>query len=272
MRITAKEVSDELESTRSELARGVMELPEETKASAAAMRRVVAEQIEALSELNAIVRAQPATHDVNDRRPARSDSREERPTRAERTEPEAPRTTPPAPSRTTFTQTPLLRTVKLQQPTPTPTPAPAAAAEIKPPAPRSDEGGGWLRDVLRNANNAAATAQAQQNFTGLTDEIARAIDPGALADSWQRYQNGEQNAFSRRIYTLTGQSTYDDIRKRLQRDPEFARSATNYIGEFEQVLKRAASGPDPLEETRSILLSDRGKVYTMLAHANGRLG
>ena len=34
-----------------------MELPEETRASAAAMRRVVAEQIEALSELNSIVRS-----------------------------------------------------------------------------------------------------------------------------------------------------------------------------------------------------------------------
>ena len=41
------------------------------------MRRVVAEQIEALSELNAIVRSQPATHDLNDRRPARPAPRAE---------------------------------------------------------------------------------------------------------------------------------------------------------------------------------------------------
>src|SRR5690606_21998121 len=68
MRATAKEMGHELEATRSELQRGVIELPEETKASAAAMRRVVAEQIEALSELNAIVRAQPQSHDLTDRR------------------------------------------------------------------------------------------------------------------------------------------------------------------------------------------------------------
>ena len=70
MRETAKEVGTELEATRSELARGVMELPEETRTSANAMRRVVAEQIEALSELNAIVRAQSATHDLSERRTA----------------------------------------------------------------------------------------------------------------------------------------------------------------------------------------------------------
>jgi hypothetical protein len=87
----------------------------------------------------------------------------------------------------------------------------------------------------------------------------------------QRYQQGEQNVFSRRIYTLTGQSTYDQVRKRLTADAEFGRHAAAYMGEFEQLLKRAMSGADPAGETRQYLLSDRGRVYTMLAHAAGRL-
>ena len=44
------------------------------------------------------------------------------------------------------------------------------------------------------------------------------------------------------------------------------------MAEFEQLLQRAAQGGDPVGETRAILISDRGKVYTMLAHASGRLG
>ena len=44
------------------------------------------------------------------------------------------------------------------------------------------------------------------------------------------------------------------------------------MAEFEQLLKRAATGPEPAAETREYLLSDRGRVYTMLAHASGRLG
>jgi hypothetical protein len=165
-----------------------------------------------------------------------------------------------------------------ERPAPAPTPAPAA---------RSEEGGGWLRDVLRNASGPkdavpapaptpapapAPAAPQPQNLSTLTEEIAHAIEPGPLADAWQRYQAGEQNVFSRRIYTLTGQSTYDQVRKRLTSDNEFARNAGAYMGEFEQLLKRAAGGADPLGETRQYLLSDRGRVYTMLAHASGRLG
>jgi hypothetical protein len=43
------------------------------------------------------------------------------------------------------------------------------------------------------------------------------------------------------------------------------------MAEFEQLLRRAASGQHPAQESREYLLSDRGKVYTMLAHASGRL-
>jgi hypothetical protein len=127
--------------------------------------------------------------------------------------------------------------------------------------------------VLRNANNPAApAAPPQQNLTALTDEIARSIDPAALSEAWQRYQMGEQNVFSRRIYTLTGQATYDQVKRRLTSDAEFGKNAQSYMSEFEQLLQRAATGADPVNETRSYLTSDRGKVYTMLAHASGRLG
>jgi flagellar motor protein MotB len=287
MRATAREVGSELESTRSELARGVMELPEETRASAAAMRRVVAEQIEALSELNAIVRAQPATHDLNDGRrspppsPRREEPRREEPrpepvreapaARVEPVRPAAPRPAPqPAPAPV------AAATMAPPRPAPAPTPVPAAVAAAK----TEEGGGGWLRDVLRNASATAqpaaaapapAAAPAQPNLTNLTDEIARSMEQNALADAWARYQAGEQNVFSRRIYTLSGQGTYDQVRKRLQADAEFAKTSATYMAEFEQLLQQAAQSSNPAAAAREFLLSDRGKVYTMLAHASGRV-
>jgi hypothetical protein len=155
-----------------------------------------------------------------------------------------------------------------------PQPAPHLPQEALPlgAVPSREDTGGWLRDVLRNASaKQAAATQAPGTFSGLTQEIARAIDVKALTDAWTHYQAGEANAFSRRIYTLPGQGTYDEVRKKLQRDPEFARTAQVYMAEFEQLLKRAAGGPRPVEEARDYLLSDRGRVYTMLAHASGRL-
>jgi flagellar motor protein MotB len=299
MRATAKEVGSELENTRSELARGVIELPEETKSSAAAMRRVVAEQIEALAELNAIVRSQPATHDLSERRPPAAPTRQsiirdEAPvSRPEPTrQPEAPRSGTSAPAAVAQAPSPAPAQPATQRYVPMPdvpvasaprpaTPVSAAAAR---PAEQKAEGGGWLRDVLRNASGpstpAAAPAAAPpaqqaapaQGLNTLTEEIAKAMDQAALAEAWQRYQSGEQNVFSRRIYTLTGQATYDEVRKRIQRDQDFAATAATYMAEFEQLLKRAAGGTDPVAETREFLLSDRGRVYTMLAHASGRLG
>jgi hypothetical protein len=290
MRATAREVGTELESTRSELARGVIELPEETKASAAAMRRVVAEQIEALAELNAIVRSQPATHDLSDRRPAPAPERStahDEPARPAPSRPEPVRPTPVQPVEVAErTEAPRPKIQAQPEPVvarPTPIrPEPVngnGGAAAQPAAERSSEGGGWLRDVLRNAstppNGSAverpAPATTQENLTSLTDAIARSIDQGALTEAWARYQSGEQNVFSRRIYTLGGQATYDEVRKRLQRDGEFSKTADTYMSEFEQLLQRAAEGTNAVAETREYLLSDRGKVYTMLAHAAGRL-
>ena len=55
MKQMAAEMQRELEATRAELRRGVFELPQETAESAAQMRRVIVDQIEALAELNRIV-------------------------------------------------------------------------------------------------------------------------------------------------------------------------------------------------------------------------
>jgi hypothetical protein len=55
MKEMAAEMHRELETTRAELRRGVFELPQETAESAAQMRRVIVDQIEALAELNRIV-------------------------------------------------------------------------------------------------------------------------------------------------------------------------------------------------------------------------
>ena len=52
---TRLEMHRELEATRDELRRGMFELPQETAESAAQMRRVIVDQIEALAELNRIV-------------------------------------------------------------------------------------------------------------------------------------------------------------------------------------------------------------------------
>jgi hypothetical protein len=212
------------------------------------------------------------------REPARPELRRQEPLiRPEVRQPEPARTERPTrlpePRNVPFTPKPEAETVtSVARPT-----LDQRASVIKPalpqepapqaPAERNDDNGGWLRDVLRNASPAVQP----NTLNGLTDEIAKSMDQSALADAWMRYQGGESNVFSRRIYTLSGQGTYDEVRKKLQRDADFERTSQAYMTEFEQLLKRAAAGPRAAAETREYLLSDRGKVYTMLAHASGRL-
>ncbi len=60
----SSEMQRELEATRAELRRGILELPQETAESAAQMRRVIVDQIEALAELNRIVARHGRSLDV----------------------------------------------------------------------------------------------------------------------------------------------------------------------------------------------------------------
>ena len=54
MRQAAQDVQRDLEETREQMRRGVLELPDETRESAESMRKVVADQIAALRELSEI--------------------------------------------------------------------------------------------------------------------------------------------------------------------------------------------------------------------------
>lgn len=264
MRATATQVGQELEATRAELQRGVIELPEETRASAAAMRRVVAEQIEALNELNTIVRAQPASYDLTHARRATGSAA--RPAQRDDHVAPAPRPAPAADGSSSALSALLARPAANLGPQSTATsaaPRPAAAA------PAAD---GWLRDLLRNASAEERPAAAPPTgLSSLTAEIVRAVDDTALTEAWTRFRQGEAGAFSRRLYTLAGQGTFDDVRKKIRRDPEFADATNKYMAEFEQLLQQASKGAGGPAESHKVLISDRGKVYTMLAHAGGRL-
>ena len=55
MKQMATEMQNELEATRNELRRGVLEMPQEAADNTAQMRKVIVDQIEALAELNRIV-------------------------------------------------------------------------------------------------------------------------------------------------------------------------------------------------------------------------
>jgi uncharacterized protein YoxC len=251
------EVQRQLESTRADLRRGVLELPQEMADSAAEMRRVILDQIEALGELNRIVarhgRALEAVEPVR--------------------RPEAVAVNAPA-----------SRAEVVRAPSPAPSPARAA------PSPRRSESrpsredgraGGWLSDLLgRNSRGetlqadgeavSGAARSSAESLESITLDIARMIDHEAASEAWERYRRGERGVFTRRLYTLQGQQTFDEIRIRYRSDRDFKQTVDRYIGEFERLLEEVERDDPASGRARSYLTSETGKVYTILAHATGR--
>ncbi len=270
MKQMTAEMQRELEATRAELRRGILELPHETAESAAQMRRVVVDQIEALAELNRIVARHGRNLDTVE--PTRRIKRDEPPLAISggRSEFAASRAAPRdlgsfAPSSTRRTE-----------------PAP-------PNPPQGNNNRGWLTDLLNRAsreddesgneapretsrpNEERTPRHSIESLDSLSVDIARMIDHEAAADLWDRYKRGERNVFTRRLYTLQGQAAFDDIRRKYRADREFKQTVDRYIAEFERLLDEVSRDDRGQVVARTYLTSETGKVYTMLAHAAGRL-
>ena len=294
----ASQVQRELDQTRQELRRGVLDLPQETSETADAMRRVVSDQIRALKELAALVSDSGGAYDV--------------------VEPSAPAAATTAVAVARF-EPPVLRaverTLEVQVPSqseafmrvadavaeraaenpslgrispselsppfaptqtqPWPTSAPAQRP-VGAPAPAADRGQpGWLSNLLAAASRdepEQTPSKGAETLEALNREIASLIDNAAAVEMWDRWRRGDTGAVSRRLYTEAGQQAFDELRRRFRADPQFRDTTTRYMQEFERLLSKIGQNDRDGAQWRAYLLSNTGKVYTILAHASGKLG
>ena len=114
-------------------------------------------------------------------------------------------------------------------------------------------------------------SKAAASLSTLSVDIARSIDHDAAIELWRRYWRGERDVFTRRLYTLKGQQTFDEISRKYRADPEFRVAVDRYCEDFEKLLKDVARNDRDNRMSETYLTSETGKVFTMLAHAAGRL-
>jgi DNA anti-recombination protein RmuC len=298
----ASQVQRELDQTRQELRRGVLDLPQETSETADAMRRVVSDQIKALKELAALVSDAGGAYDVVEpSAPAAATTavvgaRFEKPVlrAVERTlEVEVPSqseafmrvadavveraTENPALGRISAPELspPFAPTQTQAWPTsPAPAPRPAPAPSV--PASAADRGQpGWLSNLLAAASRdepEETPSKGAETLEALNREIGGLIDNAAAVEMWDRWRRGDTGAVSRRLYTEAGQQAFDELRRRLRADPQFKETTTRYMQEFERLLSKIGQNDRDGAQWRAYLLSNTGKVYTILAHASGKLG
>lgn len=260
------EMQRELDATRAELRRGVLELPQETAESAAQMRRVIVDQIEALAELNRFV-ARHARGQDNERRAAEPALAVVGGARAvESPRPAAAR--PAERSEAYGPQRPQRPAAPAQGPAPTT--AASRSAWLTDLLQRTSRPGESARSEERPAATESRAAHTIESLDALSADISRLVDHEAVADMWDRYNRGERNVFSRRLYTPQGVAAFDELRKRYRTEGEFRQMIDHYIAEFERLLNEVSRGDRGQVVVRTYLTSETGKVYTLLAHAAGR--
>jgi hypothetical protein len=133
---------------------------------------------------------------------------------------------------------------------------------------RDEQGEGAARPAARPAER--ARVNSLDSLDSISGDIARMIDHDAAVELWDRYRRGEHNVFSRRLYTIEGQQTFDEIRRKYRREPDFKQTVDRYVDEFERLLAEATRDERDPGLAKTYLTSETGKVYTMLAHASGR--
>jgi hypothetical protein len=234
------------------------------------MRRVIVDQIEALAELNRIVARHGRGLDAVE--PPR---RAPEPVYANAAGGGQPRMEAPRPVGNGMPQPRADITGAAPMQAPRRTDAPS----LTPGQPGQPPGNGWLSELLNRASKIDGAPGAErparhtlESLDSLSVDIARMIDHDAAAELWDRYNRGERNVFTKRLYTMQGQKTFDEIRKKYRADREFKVTVDRYIGEFERLLEEVSRGDRGQVVARTYLTSETGKVYTMLAHAAGRFG
>jgi hypothetical protein len=163
---------------------------------------------------------------------------------------------------------------------------PASRRTDAPPvSPASSDQGrdGWLSDLLGRADADTGNRDvprgrpAQQGagdnpLASLSLDIGRLMDRNLAAEMWDRYQRGESKAFTKRLYTPAGQKAFDEVARKYRADRNFKQTVDRYITEFERLLDEVAREDRGPAALRGHLTSETGLVYTLLAHAAGRLG
>ena len=102
-------------------------------------------------------------------------------------------------------------------------------------------------------------------------DIAAALSSDVADTAWDSYLKGDRGIFTRRAVRLVDSGQARAIANLYQRDDTFKRSVNRYIHDFEAMLRSMLSTRDGNSLGVTILGSDIGKLYVLLAQALERI-
>ncbi len=262
MRITAQQVVKDIDSARGELKRAVIDLPEETRNNADAMRKVVADQIAALNALSDVVRRQSGTLDFSG--PGYIAPRGSAPGKSEGASFSAPTSgttsTPKAQiernNGVEGTMAQIAASVK----------ALSGSSAAKPRARREEA----VADPM-TAQAAREIAAATTKLHAASREVVEALDDGLPRDLEKRYNGSDPGVYTQRLHDNRGKRALAVLANRYRQERLLRSRVTGYIRQFEKLLDSLTEMPNGASTVDAVLASQSGEVYIALAEAAGRL-
>ncbi len=247
MRITAQQVVKDIDTARNELKRAILDLPEETRSNADAMRRVVSDQINALNALADVVKRQTGTLDISGPGVSLSRSyRDPSPGKAEGAMVPAPLTGTMSAQgmiaeRSEKAVESLSIRERLSAPDRQPEAKPARTKSAPTPLPQLSKD----MDTLVQKLHAAAR------------DIVEAVDGSLPRDLERKYAGGERDVYTRRVFDGRGKRLERTIGERYRADRLMRSRVDSYIRLFERLLDTMNAAADGEKLVEACLASDR---------------
>ena len=102
-------------------------------------------------------------------------------------------------------------------------------------------------------------------------DIAKALSTEVTDTAWAAYLKGDRGVFTRRALRLVDVNEAREIARLFEDDHEFRDHVSRYIHDFEGMLRQLLSTRDGHALGVTLLSSDMGKLYVVLAQAIERL-
>ncbi|WP_147367263.1 hypothetical protein [Aurantiacibacter xanthus] len=102
-------------------------------------------------------------------------------------------------------------------------------------------------------------------------DISRAFEDEVADTQWAQYLRGDRGIFTRRAVRLLDKQEARSVHEIYMNDSEFRETVNRYIHDFEAMLRNVLSTRDGNAVAVTLLSSDVGKLYVMLAQAIDRL-
>jgi hypothetical protein len=269
MREAAANVVREIEFARTELRRAVLELPAETRNSADAMRRVVSDQITALTALADVVKRQSSSLAMSGPGIYVPPEARRSPGKTEGTASLAATQHDAGATRTTRTP----RKESKQEEPDTQTGIRRFLGDLL--SSDQDTPVAKVRHARKSGSTDTSTSRETETLVAKLNTASRdvyeALNDGLPKELEKAYRQGEAQIYTHRLFQARGKKLMEQVRTGYRDDKNLRNRVDGFVRLFERLLDTVASSSAGEELVDQCLASETGKVYIMLAEASGRV-